>query len=42
MIAETKHAVGIRTADGVEFMIHIGLDTVNLEGFIYLSGREIK
>ncbi len=32
MIAETKHAVGIRTADGVEFMIHIGLDTVNLNG----------
>lgn len=32
MIAETKHAYGIRTEDGVEFIVHIGLDTVGLEG----------
>lgn len=32
MIFPTKHALGLKTADGVEFLIHIGLDTVNLEG----------
>ncbi len=28
----TGHAVGMRTADGVEILAHIGLDTVNLNG----------
>lgn len=29
---ETKHAVSIRTEEGAELIIHIGLDTVNLRG----------
>jgi PTS system, glucose subfamily, IIA component len=31
-IFETKHAVGITTDDGVELMMHIGLETVSLGG----------
>lgn len=28
----TKHAVALRTPEGVEILIHIGLDTVNMKG----------
>lgn len=32
LIAETKHAFGLKTKKGVEILVHIGLDTVQLEG----------
>ncbi len=28
----TGHAMGLKTTDGIEFMLHIGVDTVKLEG----------
>jgi beta-glucoside PTS system EIICBA component len=31
-VADTGHAFGIRTADGIEVLIHIGIDTVQMKG----------
>lgn len=32
LVYETKHAIGLKTDDGLEVLIHMGIDTVSLKG----------
>lgn len=32
LVSETKHALGIKTKDGADILIHLGIDTVELNG----------
>lgn len=40
-VARTGHAFGIKTDDGIEVLVHIGIDTVNMdgEGFVVAVGK---
>lgn len=45
-VAETLHAYGLRTAEGLELLIHVGLDTVKLKGSCFQvhvkEGEQVK
>lgn len=46
MVFPTKHAIGLQGEDGEEILIHVGLDTVSLDGapfkVLVKDGQEIK
>lgn len=31
-VADTRHAVGVTSPDGIELLIHMGVDTVSMNG----------
>lgn len=45
-LPDSKHAVGIKNNDGLEILVHIGIDTVNLNGTGFRTfakeGQEVK
>lgn len=46
LLFETKHAIGFRTDSGISMLIHIGIDTVSLEGHGFdafvQNGQKVK
>ncbi len=42
MLFPTKHAFGIKTTTGEEILIHIGVDTVNLNGSGFHSYKQVN
>lgn len=40
-VARTGHAFGVKTDDGIEVLVHVGIDTVNMdgEGFVVAVGK---
>lgn len=45
-VFHTKHAIGLRSESGIEWLIHIGLETVNLNGIgfdvVVKEGQKVK
>ena len=45
-VFETKHAMGLTAKDGTEYLLHIGIDTVKLQGngftVFVKDGQEVK
>jgi PTS system glucose-specific IIA component len=41
LVAETGHAFAVRTADGAEILVHIGIDTVTLKGDGFTAHRKV-
>jgi len=35
LVSETLHAIGLRSNDGTEILIHVGLETVSLKGICF-------
>lgn len=46
VMEDTKHACGLELADGIQILLHVGIDTVEMngKGFIYhvSEGQEVK
>lgn len=46
MVFDTKHALSMKTAEGAEILIHVGLDTVTLKGEHFTAhaeaGKKVK
>lgn len=46
MLFETKHAIGLRTSNGSELLVHIGINTVTMEGrgfeSVVKTGDQVK
>lgn len=40
VVYDSKHAYGLKTANGAEVLIHIGIDTVNLKGAGFTTQRK--
>ncbi|QOS79187.1 PTS glucose transporter subunit IIA [Paenibacillus sp. JNUCC31] len=46
MVAKSKHAIMLQSTDGIDILIHIGLNTVSLKGKFYdvkvVAGQEVR